>query len=81
MEKKDLQGNISGKMEVMLRKRPGSARVGYALKVPRMPVRRKSAYRGSCLSVIYERNCLWGDEAYALELDTQGRNVDGEVYL
>ena len=45
----DAQGKISGKMEVMLRKSPGSARVGYDLKVPMMPVRRKRAYSGSCL--------------------------------
>jgi hypothetical protein len=45
----DAQGNVSGKMEVMLRKRPGSARVGYDLKAPMMPVRRKRAYSGSCL--------------------------------
>jgi hypothetical protein len=32
-----------------LRKRPGSDRVGYGLKVPRTPRRRKAAYRGSCL--------------------------------
>jgi hypothetical protein len=44
-----VRGYVSGKREIKLRKRPGSDRVGYGLKVPRMPRRRKLAYRGSCL--------------------------------
>jgi hypothetical protein len=43
------QGYISGKREMRLKKRPGSDRVGYGLKVPRTPSRRKVAYSGSCL--------------------------------
>jgi hypothetical protein len=37
------QGYVSGKREMRLRKRPGSDRVGYGLKVPRIPRRRKVA--------------------------------------
>ena len=43
------RGYVSGKREIKLRKRPGSDRVGYGLNVPRIPRRRKLAYRGSCL--------------------------------
>ena len=43
------QGYISGKRGMRLRKRPGSDKVGYGLKVPRTPRSRKVAYNGSCL--------------------------------
>lgn len=43
------QGYISGKMESMLKNRPGSDNVGYDLKIAKMPCNRKVAKRGSCL--------------------------------
>jgi hypothetical protein len=46
---RNAQGYISGKRGMRLRKRPGSDRVGYGLKVPRTPRSRKVAYSGSCL--------------------------------
>lgn len=49
MGETDAQGYVSGKRETRLKKRPGSDKVGYGLKVPRMPSRRKVAYSGSCL--------------------------------
>jgi hypothetical protein len=46
---KHVQGYVSGKRAIRLRNRPGSERVGYGLKVPRIPSIRKVAYKGSCL--------------------------------
>jgi hypothetical protein len=43
------QGYVSGNRAIMLKNRPGSERVGYALNVAKMPRRRKAAYRGSYL--------------------------------
>ena len=48
-EIKHVHGYVSGKMAIMLKKSPGSERVEYALKVPRMPSRTKEAYRASYL--------------------------------
>jgi hypothetical protein len=47
--KTHVQGYISGKRGMRLRKSPGSDKVGYGLKVPRTPRSRKVAYSGSCL--------------------------------
>lgn len=41
--KENLQPCTSGKREIMLRNRPGSASVRYALKVPSTPIRRNAA--------------------------------------
>ena len=38
----------------MVRKSPGSARVRYALKIPRIPTSKKDAYSGSCLKNVME---------------------------
>lgn len=43
---------ISGNNKVILRKRPGSARVGYDLNAAVLPTKRNAAYRGSCLGVV-----------------------------
>jgi len=43
---------ISGNSKVILRKRPGSARVGYDLNAATLPTTRNAAYRGSCLGVV-----------------------------
>jgi hypothetical protein len=40
----------------MLRNSPGSARVRYALKIPRMPTSKNDAYRASCLKGVKERS-------------------------
>ena len=40
---KYVHGYVSGKMAIMLKKSPGSERVEYALKVPRIPSRIKEA--------------------------------------
>ena len=45
----NLHEYISGKSAIMLRNRPGSERVGYALKMPRTPTSKNEAYRGSYL--------------------------------
>lgn len=42
----------SGNNKVILRKRPGSARVGYDLNAAVLPTKRNAAYRGSCLGVL-----------------------------
>jgi hypothetical protein len=42
-EIKYVHGYVSGKMAIMLKKSPGSERVEYALKVPRIPSRTKEA--------------------------------------
>jgi len=39
----DLQPCTSGKIDIMLTNKPGSARVKYALNVPRTPMRRNAA--------------------------------------
>jgi hypothetical protein len=39
----DLQPCTSGKIDIMLKNKPGSARVKYALNVPRTPMRRNAA--------------------------------------
>lgn len=51
VRKRDVQGYISGKREIMLMNKPGSEIVGYGLKVARMPSRMKAAYSGSCLHI------------------------------
>jgi hypothetical protein len=40
---KYVHGYVSGKMAIMLKKSPGSERVEYALKVPRIPSRTREA--------------------------------------
>ena len=40
---RDVHGYVSGKMAIMLKKSPGSERVKYALKVPRIPSRTREA--------------------------------------
>ena len=42
-----LHGSISGKIDTMVKNKPGSENVGYALRVPRTPVSMKPAYSGS----------------------------------
>jgi hypothetical protein len=51
VRKRDVQGYISGKREIMLMNKPGSEIVGYGLKVARIPSRMKAAYNGSCLPI------------------------------
>ena len=43
---------ISGNNKVILRKRPGSASVGYDLNAAVLPIKRNAAYRGSCLGIL-----------------------------
>jgi len=45
-------GWISGNNKVILRKRPGSASVGYDLNAAVVPTKRNAAYRGSCWNLI-----------------------------
>lgn len=40
----------------MLRKSPGSARVRYALKIPRIPTSRNDAYSASCLRAVRDEH-------------------------
>ena len=53
-ETQNVHGYTSGKSTDMLRKNPGSARVRYALKIPRMPASKNDAYSASCLKGVYE---------------------------
>ena len=48
----DSHGWISGNNKVILRKSPGSAKVGYDLNAAVVPTKRNAAYRGSCLGAV-----------------------------
>lgn len=77
----DEHGYISGNIAIMLRKRPGSAMVGYDLKVPRTPRRANAAYNGSYLyqEVIFVYRSA--ESHYSLKFDANGGHVNEEMYL
>jgi hypothetical protein len=77
----DLHEWISGNSKVILRKRPGSARVGYDLNAAILPTKRNAAYRGSCLG--RRQNCsrLPQSKIDSLELDSEWNRGDDHVCL
>ena len=70
----------------MLRNSPESARVKYALKMPRTPIKTNVAYKGSCLICVIVRLAREDQGrretvGNLLELDADWNNVEEEMDL